>query len=139
MRISIYSQLELYSKSSFITFVTPCVYWTHFSTCDIQLEIQNCAKVFMKLHLIFFSKNSLHLVDSEAFFRSNKILKNILFEMIPKLKKQRFKKIACIRFYFQKFVDNTKQCFAFIPKANFPAHNFNFYWWWDGIKSRLSF
>ena len=26
-------------------------------------------------------------------------------------------------FCFQKFVDNTQQCFAFTPQANFPAHN----------------
>ena len=29
---------------------------------------------------------------------------------------------------FQKFVDNTQQCFAFTPRANFPAHNLNFHW-----------
>ena len=29
-------------------------------------------------------------------------------------------------FFFQKFVDNTNQCFAFTPQANFPAHNLNF-------------
>ena len=51
--IVFYSQLELYPKSSFIIFVNPRVFWTHFSTCDIQLEIHNCAKVFMKLHLKF--------------------------------------------------------------------------------------
>ena len=28
----------------------------------------------------------------------------------------------------QKFVDNAKQCFAFTPQANFPAHNLNFHW-----------
>ena len=33
-------------------------------------------------------------------------------------------------FCFLKFVDNTQQCFAFTPQANFPAHNLNFYWWW---------
>ena len=30
-------------------------------------------------------------------------------------------------FCFQKFVDNTQQCFAFTPQANFPAHNLNFH------------
>ena len=31
---------------------------------------------------------------------------------------------------FQKFVDNTQQCFAFTAQANFPAHNLNFHWRW---------
>ena len=30
-------------------------------------------------------------------------------------------------FCFQKFVDNSQQCFAFTPQANFPAHNLNFH------------
>ena len=31
----------------------------------------------------------------------------------------------------KKFVDNTQQCFAFMSQANFPAHNY-FHWrWWD--------
>jgi hypothetical protein len=29
--------------------------------------------------------------------------------------------------YFQKFVDNAQQCFAFTPQANFFAHNFHFH------------
>ena len=28
---------------------------------------------------------------------------------------------------FQKFVDNSQQCFAFTPRANFPAYNLNFH------------
>ena len=32
-------------------------------------------------------------------------------------------------FYFQKFVDNTQQCFAFTPQSNFPDHNLNFQCW----------
>jgi hypothetical protein len=28
---------------------------------------------------------------------------------------------------FQKFVDNTKQCFALLPQVNFPANNLNFH------------
>ena len=39
---------------------------------------------------------------------------------------------------FQKFVDNTQQCFAFMPQVNFPAHNLNFHWrwrWWDLIQA----
>ena len=38
----------------------------------------------------------------------------------------------------KKFVDNTQQCFAFTPQANFPVHNLNFHWrwrWWDWIRS----
>ena len=27
----------------------------------------------------------------------------------------------------KKFVDNAQQCFAFMPQANFPAHNLNFH------------
>ena len=27
----------------------------------------------------------------------------------------------------KKFVDNTQQCFASTPQANFPAHNLNFH------------
>ena len=30
-------------------------------------------------------------------------------------------------FCIQKFVDNPQLCFAFTPKANFPAHNLNFH------------
>ena len=38
-------------------------------------------------------------------------------------------------FCFQKFVDNTHQCFAFTLQ-NFPAHNLNFNWrWWDQIQA----
>ena len=37
---------------------------------------------------------------------------------------------VCLRceqtYCFQKFVDNPQQCFAFMPQANFPAHNLNF-------------
>ena len=40
----------------------------------------------------------------------------------------------------QKFVDNAQQCFAFLPQANFPAHNLIFTEGeGDGIKSRLPF
>jgi hypothetical protein len=28
---------------------------------------------------------------------------------------------------YEKFVDNALQCFAFMPQANFPAHNLNFH------------
>jgi hypothetical protein len=44
-------------------------------------------------------------------------------------------------FEYTKFVDNDQQCFAFLPQANFPAHNLNFQGEGDGdeIKSRLSF
>ena len=41
----------------------------------------------------------------------------------------------------QKFVDNTQQCLAFAPHANFPAHNLNFHWrwsWWDQIQAIFS-
>ena len=41
-------------------------------------------------------------------------------------------------FCFQKFVENTQQCFAFTPQGNFTAHNLNFHWrwrWWDQIQS----
>ena len=27
----------------------------------------------------------------------------------------------------KKFVDNTQQCFAFMPQANFPTRNLNFH------------
>ena len=40
--------------------------------------------------------------------------------------------------YLCKFVDNTQQCFAFTPQANFPANNLNFHWrwrWWDWIQA----
>ena len=30
-----------------------------------------------------------------------------------------------VTFSFQKFVDNTQQCFAFTSQANFPTHNLN--------------
>ena len=36
----------------------------------------------------------------------------------------------------KKFVDITQQCFAsfaFRPRANFPAHNLNFHWWWRDL------
>ena len=36
----------------------------------------------------------------------------------------------------KKFGDNAQQCFAFLPQANFPAHNLNFHWrwrWWDWL------
>ena len=33
-------------------------------------------------------------------------------------------------FFFQKFLDNTKQCFAFTTRVNFPANNLNFHWRW---------
>ena len=42
-------------------------------------------------------------------------------------------------FWIQKV---TQQCFAFIPKANFPAHNLNFHWrlrWWDQIQATYLF
>ena len=42
--------------------------------------------------------------------------------------------------FFQKFVDNTLQCFAFTSQANFPTHNLNFHWrwrWWARIQATL--
>ena len=30
-------------------------------------------------------------------------------------------------FCFQKYVDIPRQCFAFTPQANFPAHSLNFH------------
>ena len=34
------------------------------------------------------------------------------------------------------FADNTQQCFAFTPQANFSAHNLNFHWrWWNQIQA----
>ena len=30
----------------------------------------------------------------------------------------------------KKFINNTQQCFAFKPQANFTAHNLNFHWMW---------
>ena len=41
-------------------------------------------------------------------------------------------------FCFQKFFDNSQQCFASTAQANFPAHNLNFHlrWmWWNGIQA----
>ena len=41
-------------------------------------------------------------------------------------------------FYFQNFVDNTQQCFAFTPQATFSASNLSFHWrwrWWDRIQA----
>ena len=39
-------------------------------------------------------------------------------------------------FCFQKFVDNSQQCVAFTPQANFPANNFHWRWrWWDQIQA----
>ena len=46
--------------------------------------------------------------------------------------------VMSTNFFFQKFVDNDQQCFAFIPQANFTAHNLNFHWrwrWWDEIQT----
>ena len=41
---------------------------------------------------------------------------------------------VCFTFCFQKFFDNTQQCFALLPY--FPANNLNFHWrWWDGIQA----
>ena len=40
--------------------------------------------------------------------------------------------------FFQKFVGNAQQCFAFTPQTNFPARNLNFCWrwrWWDHIQA----
>ena len=43
-------------------------------------------------------------------------------------------------FCFQKFVDNSLQCFTFTTQTNFPAHNFNFHWrWWDWIQATFYF
>ena len=43
-------------------------------------------------------------------------------------------------FYFQKFVDNRKQCFAFTPQPNFPTHICIFNEGeGDGIEFRLPF
>ena len=43
------------------------------------------------------------------------------------------------KFFVQKrFVDNTQQCFALTPQANFPAHNLDFHWrwrWWNRIQA----
>ena len=38
-------------------------------------------------------------------------------------------------FCFQKFVSNAQQYFAFTPRANFPAHNFHWWRWWDRIQA----
>ena len=38
----------------------------------------------------------------------------------------------------KKFVDITQQCFALLPRVNFPGNNLNFYWrcrWWDRIQA----
>jgi hypothetical protein len=35
--------------------------------------------------------------------------------------------VLSTNFSFQEFVDNTQQCFAFTPQANFPAHDLNFH------------
>ena len=38
----------------------------------------------------------------------------------------------------KKFVDITQQCFALLPKVNFPTNNLNFHWrwrWWDWIQA----
>ena len=37
------------------------------------------------------------------------------------------KMAVILGFFFQKFVDNAQQCFAFTPQSNFPAHNLNFH------------
>ena len=44
----------------------------------------------------------------------------------------------CLTFENKKFVAITKQCFALLPKLNFPANNLNFHWrwgWWDRIQA----
>ena len=41
-------------------------------------------------------------------------------------------------FCFQKFVDNTQQCFAFTTQLNFAANNLDFHWrwrWWNQIQA----
>ena len=43
-------------------------------------------------------------------------------------------------FFFQKFVDNAQQCFAFTPQTNFPTQIWIFTKGeGDGIESRLPF
>ena len=42
-------------------------------------------------------------------------------------------------FCFQKFVDNSQQCFAFTPQANFIAQKIWIFSEDDGIKARLHF
>ena len=57
-------------------------------------------------------------------------------ESLHEVIRQKIAKWCQQTFYFQKYVDNAQQCFAFTPKANFPAHNLNFHWrWWDQIQA----
>ena len=61
--------------------------------------------------------------DPITFCENSNYLQESLLEVIFKTK--HCKVISTKIFFFQKFVNNTQQCFAFTPQANFPAHNLN--------------
>ena len=72
--------------------------------------------------------------------KADKFLKSSL-DLIPSPSPSVKIQIMCGKVYLmckgKNFVDNTQQCFAFTPQANFPAHNLNFHWrwgWWDWIQ-----
>ena len=109
---------------------------------------QRCQRLRLPRHIIYrVAKIGVHEIKS---FKVEKILKGSLDSIpSPSVKIQimgggsllevwRQNITGCCQqtFCFQNFVDNTQQCFAFTPQANFPAHNLNFYWrWWDQIQA----
>ena len=61
---------------------------------------------------------------------------------IPWYNKAKHFWVMSTNFLFSKVCWQYRQCFAFTPKSNFPAHNLNFHWrrrFKSGIKSRLPF
>ena len=95
-------------------------------------------------------------LKEHSFFKVEKILKgspDSISTPSPSVKIQIIGRKVCLRckgktllaywtlstnFENKKFVDITQQCFAFLPRVNFPANNLNFHWrwrWWDLIQA----
>ena len=80
------------------------------------------------LNIVWIQFHHLHFSENSNYWRE--ILLDVIRQNIAWWCQQTF----CS----QMFVDNSQQCFAFTPQANFPTHNLNFHWrwrWWDQIQA----
>ena len=105
-------QLYLWDQCNFSTFQFACRHLCF----GVPNKIDNTTWTILKIKWNKFT--------NLGFSKVQKVLKGSL-DSIPSPSPS-----AKQTFFFQKFVDNSQQCFAFPPQANFPAYNLNFYWMW---------
>ena len=128
----------IFLRFLFLKVFEPYLLWKIVCTSFVAYKLEFiylCIPVCIKpqlMQFVQFSNSILNLKSSQdklSMFKVRQGFKTagFFFESGPMPTPIRLLTTTILGFYFQKFVDNTQQYFAFMSQANFLAHHLNFH------------